>query len=143
MMSAAMLEGLDESHALVRLQPVIEASPPRICVAELDGAIAGFCRFGPSREDDVPPNTFEIYALNVEPTLWRRGVGRFLVERVLVEAAARAYQTCTLWTLIQNTRARCFYERLGFELDGATRTEAAETDYPLREVRYRCSLPVL
>lgn len=139
-MSQAALDGLDASHALVRLEPVVQASPPLVYVVDLDEAVVAFCRFGPSREGDVPPNTLEIYALNVTPTHWRRGVGRFLVEAVLLEAQARAYQTCTLWTLTDNARARSFYEALGFELDSATRTEAAHTDHPLHEVRYRIAL---
>lgn len=140
MMSPAILEALDETHALVRLEPVIALSPPRVCVVEVDAEVVAFCRFGPSREGDVPPLTFEIFALNVEPARWRSGVGRFLVEHVLVEARSRGFEVCTLWVLTENVRARRFYEAIGFGLDGATRTEAASSDYPLHEVRYRRSL---
>jgi ribosomal protein S18 acetylase RimI-like enzyme len=68
----------------------------------------------------------------------RRGSG--VTEHVLAEARARGFEVCTLWTLTDNERARRFYEAVGFGLDGATRTEAANTDHPLHEVRYRCSL---
>jgi ribosomal protein S18 acetylase RimI-like enzyme len=137
MMPSAFLDALDESHALVRLEPVIAASPPRICVIEIDNEVVAFCRFGPSKESDVPPLTFEIFALNVEPSRWRSGVGRFLTERVLLEARSQGFETCTLWTLTDNARARRFYEAIGFGLDGATRTEAASSNHPLHEVRYR------
>lgn len=140
LMPGSFLDALDESHALVRLTPVIEASPPRVGVVEVDDEVAGFCRFGPSRESDVPPRTVEIFALNVEPPRWRSGVGRLLTERVLVEARAQGFDACTLWVLSGNVRARGFYEAIGFGLDGATRTEAARSDHPLHEVRYRRSL---
>lgn len=140
MISSSVLDALDVSHAFVRLEPVIDASPPRIGVAESDDHVVAFCRFGPSRESDVPPHSFEIFALNVEPNRWRSGAGRFIVEHVLAEANARGFTTCTLWVLTANTRARNFYEAMGFDLDGATRTEAASSDYPLHEVRYRRAL---
>jgi GNAT superfamily N-acetyltransferase len=137
MMPAAFLESLDDSHALVRLEPIVAVSPPRIGVAEIDEKIVAFCRFEPSKESNVPPHTVEIFALNVEPTHWRGGVGRFLTERVLAEADLRGFATCTLWVLADNLRARCFYEAIGFGPDGASRTEAVGSAHPLHELRYR------
>jgi len=136
MIPAAFLDSLDESHALVRLEPVITISPPRISVAEIDDQVVAFCRFGPSNEGDAPPRTVEIFALNVAPTRWRSGVGSFLTELVLTDAKSRNFGTCTLWVLTDNSRARRFYEAIGFSPDGATRTEAANSDHPLHELRY-------
>jgi hypothetical protein len=97
MMPAAFVDALDDSHALVRLEPIVAASPPRIGVAQIDEKIVAFCRFEPSKEGNVPPQTVEIFARNVEPTRWRAGVGRFLTERVLADADSRGIATCTLW----------------------------------------------
>ncbi len=136
MMPATFLDSLDESHALVRLEPVVAASPPRIAVAQLDNEVVAFCRFGPSIESNVPPETVEIFALNVAPNHWRGGVGRFLTEHVLTDARRRGFRTCTLWVLTDNARARHFYDAIGFAQDGATRTEAANSNHPLHELRY-------
>jgi ribosomal protein S18 acetylase RimI-like enzyme len=137
MMPAAFLDALDDAHALARLRPALEVSPPRVHVVELDNEVVAFSRFGPSRESDVPPLTFEVFALNVEPAHWRRGIGRGLVESVLEVANAQGFEACTLWVLRDNERARRFYEAVGFEVDGATRIEAADSAQPLHEVRYR------
>jgi ribosomal protein S18 acetylase RimI-like enzyme len=140
MMPSEFLDALDDSHALVRLVPVINASPPRICVVDFDNEPVAFCRFGPSKDADVPLLTVEIFAINVAPSRWRNGIGRLLIERTLAEGGARGFAACTLWVLTENSRARRFYEATGFELDGATRIEAASSDHPLHEVRYRRKL---
>jgi len=132
-----VLELLDERHGLTRLETVISATPPRIVVAERNGALAGFCRCGLSKETDVPPNTVEVFALNVHPDRWRLGIGGALMTAVATEASSRGYTTCTLWVLRRNTRARLFYEAAGFSLDGAERTEVAGIGHSLHEVRYR------
>ena len=130
------LDAVDESHALQRLDSVIDVLPRQVGVVEIDDDVVGFCRFGPSKESDVPPATTELFALNVEPGHWRRGVGRLLTEQVLSELKSRGAGACTLWVLTDNARARRFYEALGFFEDGATRTEAADTEHPLHELRY-------
>jgi ribosomal protein S18 acetylase RimI-like enzyme len=58
----------------------------------------------------------------------------------LSRLAAAGHDACTLWVLERNERARRFYSALGFNPDGAIRVEAAETAFPLREVRYRRSI---
>ena len=54
----------------------------------------------------------------------------------LSRLAAAGHDTCTLWVLERNERASRFYSALGFSPDGAIRVEAAETAFPLREIRY-------
>ena len=45
-----------------------------------------------------------------------------------------------LWVLEANTRARRFYERAGFALDGGWQSEEIATGVFLDEVRYRGDL---
>jgi GNAT superfamily N-acetyltransferase len=93
--------------------------------------IIGYASFGPERgvdgsplperadRDGSPrPGCAELYALYVTPAWWSTGTGRDLMCRVLEETRTGGYQRIVLWVLEQNSRARRFYERAGFRLDG-------------------------
>ena len=93
--------------------------------------IIGYASFGPERDvDGAPlperagrdgsprPRCAELYALYVTPAWWSTGAGRDLMRRVLEETRAGGYPRIILWVLEQNARARQFYERSGFRLDG-------------------------
>jgi RimJ/RimL family protein N-acetyltransferase len=67
--------------------------------------------------------------LAVHPERWGEGLAREAVDRAC-ERGARA-----LWCLVDNDRARGFYERLGWRPTGATR-EAVWPPHP-RELEYR------
>ena len=97
-------------------------TPPRgwtIYVAELDGHLRGFVAVGPSRDGG---KVGELYAIYVDPDTWSTGVGRALIEQAEVRLAER-YDDATLWVLDDNPRARRFYERAGWQTDGARKTE--------------------
>lgn len=64
--------------------------------------------------------TGELYALYVAPAWWSAGVGRALLETVLIALRQAGYQRMVLWTLTDNRRARRFYEKAGLAPDGAT-----------------------
>jgi GNAT superfamily N-acetyltransferase len=101
-------------------------------VAVRDNAIVGFASIGPSR--DIA-RAGELYAIYVEPSAWSTGAGRALLERAEVELRS-AHNQATLWVLEENPRARRFYERAGWQLDGGRK---AEERWGVRapEVRYR------
>ena len=52
--------------------------------------------------------------------------------------AREGYPTAMLWVLADNPRARRFYEREGWALDGVTKT-GKFLGVPVAEVRYRIS----
>jgi GNAT superfamily N-acetyltransferase len=60
-----------------------------------------------------------VAALNVRPEAWRSGVGTALMGRALATFRSDGRRTASLWVLERNHGARAFYERLGFETDGA------------------------
>jgi len=62
----------------------------------------------------------ELYALYLLPAWWSAGVGRALMTSVLDALRGDRYRRVTLWVLADNARARRFYERAGFTLDGGT-----------------------
>ena len=51
------------------------------------------------------------------------------------ELERRGFRNATLWVLASNDRARRFYEREGWEADGATKVDEFGT-VEMREVRY-------
>src|SRR5215831_1657889 len=62
----------------------------------------------------------ELYALYLLPAWWSAGVGRALMTSVLDTLRSHRYRRVVLWVLADNARARRFYERAGFTLDGGT-----------------------
>jgi GNAT superfamily N-acetyltransferase len=106
-----------------------------VAVAEDDGRVVGFVSVGPARDEDGVGELFTIYAL---PEAWGSGVGAALMAEA--KALLRPHgDEAVLWVLEDNPRARRFYEREGWTLDGATK-EDEFLGVPVREVRYRLSL---
>ena len=122
----------------VRITERVAEEGPPIAVGELDGRVRGWITFGVTRDADSGPEVGEIWALNVHPDAWRRGVGRELVEYALERLAVAGFSEAMLWTFRDTPRSRAFYEALGFAHDGATQRRAASGG--TTEVRYRMSL---
>ena len=106
-----------------------------IAVCELDGRLVGFVSAEPSRDAEAGADTGEVVALYVDLAVWRRGLGRQLMDWAKDVARRRSWQRLTLWVLRDNTRARSFYEAVGFSLDGAARDHDF-SGTPVPEVRY-------
>jgi ribosomal protein S18 acetylase RimI-like enzyme len=104
---------------------------------EEDGSMRGFSSTGFCRDADMDPAEMaEIYALYVEPVAWGRGLGRALTEWSLNHLRARQYKAVVLWVLSGNVAARRFYERIGFQPDGAVKVKrSGQVELP--ELRYR------
>ena len=99
------------------------------------GRIVGFVSVGPSTDID---GEGELYAIYVLPETWGGGAGHGLMEAAK-ELLRASYAEATLYVLDDNPRARRFYEREGWALDGATKT-GEFLGLPVAEVRYRISL---
>ncbi len=109
----------------------------RMLAATVEDKVVGFAALGPSRDDDADPAAVgEVYALYVEPSLWRRGVGRRLLSEAERLLGAAGLREATLWVLSENHGGRSFYETAGWRPDG--REKHGEPGGQ-REVRYRRS----
>jgi ribosomal protein S18 acetylase RimI-like enzyme len=117
--------------------PMWERAIPRggVTVAEVDGGVVGFVSVGDSREAE---GEGELYAIYVLPDAWGSGAAPALM-RTAVAALRERHPTAILWVLADNPRARRFYEREGWSLDGGTKTEAF-LGVDVTEVRYRIRL---
>lgn len=109
-----------------------------VFVMEENGECVAFCQMIPSRDpDDNPQRVGHLTSIHVLPHLRGRGYGRDLMDHVLAEFRQRGFAAVTLWVLKHNVKARRFYEKYGFELDGGWRSYP-KTAVP--EVRYRIGL---
>ena len=88
--------------------PPAQIANGQVIVAELDGEVAGFAALVGG----------ELDGLFVEPDLWRRGIGRALVNAAAHEARRKGL---TL-TVIANPGVRLFYESCGLTIEGETQT---------------------
>jgi len=105
-------------------------------VAERDGAVVAFASVGPARDLHGLGELYAIYAL---PAAWGSDAGPALMRASVGALRAAGYGEAVLWVLEDNPRARRFYEREGWTLDGAAKEdEFLGTRVP--EVRYRISL---
>ncbi len=112
----------------------------RCWVADNEGVAIGFAATGPPADDDLDPGTHhELYAIYLDPSVWRHGIGSLLLEHVVADARERAFRALSLWVLESNVRARSFYERHGWKPDGATKQECI-ADVSSPAVRYRLPL---
>jgi ribosomal protein S18 acetylase RimI-like enzyme len=106
-----------------------------VTVAELDGRVVGFVSVGPSTDVEGEGELFAIYVL---PEAWGTSAGRRLMDAAK-ELLRAQYSDATLYVLDDNPRARRFYEREGWTLDGTTKT-GEFLGLPVAELRYRIAL---
>lgn len=116
--------------------------PPRSAtvVAELpERGVVGFAFTTASRDDDADDAAAELNSIYALPGVWGTGAGRGLMVAALAGARDAGFRSATLWVLAANARARRFYERAGFAVDGTSKSEpyAGAT---ITEVRYRRDL---
>ncbi|MGE2814634.1 N-acetyltransferase family protein [Mycobacterium heidelbergense] len=100
-------------------------------LAEADGKTLGMTIFGP---DEVNPEDLQIDALYTAEESQRRGIGGRLLD-----TAVRANRSgdVILWCAEKNCKAREFYERRNFRLDGRTLVWKPLPDVPVPHVGYR------
>lgn len=112
-----------------------------VFVAEVGGVVVGFASVGPSRdaEEAQRGGVGELYAIYLDPAIWRLGIGRRLQEVALERLREEGYREATLWVLATNTASRAFYENTGWRHDGGVSGFEAGAEV-LDETRYRRAL---
>lgn len=123
---------------------------PAVGGNQADPGIVGYASYGPETDvlsepwphpltaDGEDGSVAELYTLYVFPAWWSTGTGRSLMDRVLAKTSTAGYRSITLWVLRDNRRARRFYERAGFEPDGAS--NVLDGLGGVTEIRYRRTL---
>lgn len=108
----------DRDARVERWRAIIASGSSDNLLAWSGHRLLGFSSTGPGRDspdEGLPP--LELMALYVRAEAYGTGVGHALCEAAV--GARPAY----LWVLDGNERATSFYERHGFDFDGATKPE--------------------
>lgn len=143
-MSAEYLDGLStEAHARGWRRNILEPRPGTFhLAAETGGRVAGFCIFGPAEGPaDAGPEagpesaTGQLYAINVHPDSWEKGVGSALFAAAEEKLISLGYGRAFLWVEANNQRAIDFYTKRGWLDDGGT-LQDTRFDPPIAERRH-------
>jgi len=133
---AEKLATLDPERRREWWERSIRAGLEPVFVAESAGRIVAFANVGASQDADAGGQLYAIYAL---PEAWGTGVGHELMAACLGALRDAGHGDAILYVLEDNPRARRFYEREGWALDGGTKTDEF-LGVPVPEVRYRIRL---
>jgi len=107
-------------------------------IAYLDNKPMGMMVLGKSRDEDADENTGEITAIYLLSEYWGKGYGKQMMDFAVNRLKEISCRTVTLWTLRENARARSFYEKYGFALDGAEKEMNLGKPYTI--IRYVYSI---
>ena len=132
------LDGLRAEQRAATWQRVLaDLGPDRwVQVLKVGDELVGFASYGPELADVSDGETGELYAINLDPDHWGRGLGRALLAEVTRGLADVGYHTAVLWVATGNERARRLYESEGWTAEGPAR-DAEILGVIVNEVRYR------
>ena len=136
------LDGLQAEDRIAMWQGRISrADLPPLLVAVVADEVVGFAVFGEARQSTVSVPCGELYAMNLDPAHWGKGIGRVLLHRVTEALIALGYKEALLWVVPENVRARALYESDGWVADGGVATEEI-LGVTVTDIRYRKPLVV-
>jgi ribosomal protein S18 acetylase RimI-like enzyme len=132
------LDGLRaEQRAAMWRRLLADTGPDRwVRVLTVEDELVGFASCGPELADVSDGKTGELYAINLDPDHWGRGLGRALLADVTGGLADAGYHTAVLWVATRNERARRLYESQGWAAEGPPR-DVEVFGVSVNEVRYR------
>jgi GNAT superfamily N-acetyltransferase len=143
LMPQSYLDGLSVPEDAERRRGYLaqaDGSVVNLVAEDTGGQVVGWACHGPYRDGEVITDDAELYAIYVHPEHLGQGAGQALLAESVARCAAAGHSRLLLWVLKENGRARRFYERAGFEVDGAE--EPFEVDgVMVPEVRYTRALP--
>ncbi len=130
------LSGLSVAKHVKMWTKNLQETSWRTLILEEEGQIIGFAGEGLARDEEFSDgSTGEIHGIYLLEDYWDRGLGWMLMTRALKELEMEGYKDVRIWVLKENERARAFYEKMGFVVDGATKVEERK-GFDLHELRY-------
>lgn len=143
----AVLDGFSVAQRTERWRARLSAEPApgpaaqRTWVVDDERGLAGFALAGPARDESAPPpdGAGEVHAIYVRPDAVGRGYGGALFEHAVADLVERGFEPILVWVFEANGRARRFYERAGFQPDGARAPIDFGDGVIVPELRYRRS----
>jgi ribosomal protein S18 acetylase RimI-like enzyme len=129
------LDGLQADDRIAMWQSHISRTDlPPLLVAVVADEVVGFAVFGDERSASA--SCGELYAINLDPAHWGKGIGRVLLRQVTQALVAMGYTEAVLWVEPDNERARALYESEGWVADGGVSTEEI-LGVTVTDIRYR------
>jgi len=113
-------------------------SDPHNLVGEIDGSVVAIATVGPYR-DRPAGDMGELWMINVEPSSWGTGIATELLGVAVERLVGMNCAGAVLWVIDRNLRARRFYEKHGWRVDGESKAELVG-DREIIEVRYAIAL---
>lgn len=102
----------------------------------LDGdRIVGFADVGEPRDEGML-NHAEMYAIYLHPDYFSRGIGAQLFDAVKQQALTFGYEALYVLVMVDNYRARKFYERMGATMVENGVFDIEIDDKPYKEMKY-------
>lgn len=116
---------------------VAPSSDGELLVLECDPRVVGFASLGPAYDGGAAPSGIgQLYAINLDPDVWGRGLGRALLNVATSRLGALGYVEAVLWVVPQNQRARRLYESDGWTDDDLRRDDEV-FGVVVSQMRYR------
>lgn len=103
-------------------------------VVQAGREVIGFCILGPS-SDESDGTSGQLYAINLHPDWWARGIGSVLFAAAEQKLVSLGYAKVFLWVEASNERAIGFYTKRGWLDDGGT-LQDTRFDPPVAERRH-------
>jgi GNAT superfamily N-acetyltransferase len=131
------LDGLqaDERIAMWRGR-IARTDLPPLLVAVTGDEVVGFAVFGDEQPPSGSVSCGQLYAINLHPDHWGKGIGRVLLRRATDALVAEGFGEAVLWVVPQNERARSLYESEGWVADGGVLDEEV-LGVTVTDIRYR------
>jgi ribosomal protein S18 acetylase RimI-like enzyme len=104
-------------------------------IAQDNGEVVGWIDFGICRDTDAQADA-EVYALYLDPTQLRRGIGSALWRAMLEQVTGDGQRRVAVWVLADHHPARRFYEAMSGNLDETNEKRELFDGMELREIRY-------
>ena len=122
-----------ENRAKIFLD-VLENPLEEYYLFKVDDRPAGIASLAKSHEKNMPNYIGEIYSIYFHPDFWGPEVTQKGFQFCINRLKNLGFSEITIWVLNDNLRAKRFYERNGFKLDG--NSKEIEIGVKLLEVRY-------
>jgi GNAT superfamily N-acetyltransferase len=132
------LDGLQARDHATRWREHLTApsSDAELLVVADDHRVVGFASLGPAIDSDAPADVGQLYAINLDPDVWGRGLGRALFNVATDRLTALGYVEAVLWVVPDNERARRLYESEGWSDDDLRRDDEV-FGVVVSQMRYR------
>ncbi|UEP31079.1 MULTISPECIES: GNAT family N-acetyltransferase [unclassified Burkholderia] len=139
-MPAPFLAALSVEQRTAAWRNALDSGRPRVALAFTEDKPSGWIAYGPTRDADKDATWGEVEAIYLHPSHCGQGIGAALIAHACRSLHDAGHGWVSLWVLVENRRAKAFYEREGFVAERDIKTFEID-GVPIEEVRYWRALP--